>query len=437
MQNPNQSKISSESIDQANHDKSQTGRPNLSVPLTRGSGFDWFALGIVILIAAFFAVMVRLNSQPPASLTPVAILSATGCGLLVTAIRKLRVARRPGLFEASLAGFFLAAFEFIAALTYPGVFSILDTTPDERLGFLVTWGLIAIFTIVFSMVGAVLGHLAFAPLRPVPLKARNAEDSVVIEDLNGGSPEDGLEPFDEMSEDEGGNTEVGEEAIASQAIRVEPQRSVISYLVTILLFGLTPFVVGYISSAVYDYILRAYSFTPGPYPTLRLFSALLPWQVPIPFHSNGSNASIVIFTQLWRIPLFLGNPALFDIQALEPFVFNAAALALLLLTAHKYARNRLEQASAVNWPLYLLLEALLGLMLVLPADVLIVRGLQGLLQIPSLGLAIPIRTLFLLNPLTFTLNLITGPLVCLIIGILVRSIKSRRNTKGTALDPAE
>src|SRR5437764_9622646 len=65
---------------------------------------DWLALGVVIIIAASFALGARLNPQPSTSLAPAAVLSATGCGLLVTAIRKLRTIARPGLFEAALAG---------------------------------------------------------------------------------------------------------------------------------------------------------------------------------------------------------------------------------------------------------------------------------------------------------------------------------------------
>jgi hypothetical protein len=72
----------------------------------------------------------------------------------------------------------------------------------------------------------------------------------------------------------------------------------------------------------------------------------------------------------------------------------------------------------------LLLEALLGLALVLPADLWIGFGLHGLLQTPNI--AVLLRTLQLLNPLTFTLNLITAPLVCMIVGAAI--ISARRTS---------
>jgi hypothetical protein len=128
--------------------------------------------------------------------------------------------------------------------------------------------------------------------------------------------------------------------------------------------------------------------------------------------------------QLWRFPVLLGNPTMFDIQALEPFIFNGAALALLLLTLRNQKPANPDRSPQVHWPIYLSLEILLGLLLVLPADLWIVRGLQGLLQNPVV--AIPIRTLNILNPLTFTLNLITGPLVCLALGVILRLLSTRR-----------
>ena len=86
------------------------------------SNFDWIALGIVVLIAAFFAITARFHAQPATSFVPVAVLSATGCGLLVTAIRKLHTSKGVGLLEAALGGFFMALLQFTVALTYPGVF---------------------------------------------------------------------------------------------------------------------------------------------------------------------------------------------------------------------------------------------------------------------------------------------------------------------------
>ena len=56
--------------------------------------------------------------------------------------------------------------------------------------------------------------------------------------------------------------------------------------------------------------------------------------------------------------------------------------------------------------------------LVLPADLWIDRGLQGLLQNPIV--AIPIRTLYILDQTTFVLNLVTCPLLCLALGIILR-----------------
>src|SRR5947208_4125040 len=150
-----------------------TKLPLSGVPVGRVREVDWFAIGVVLLIAGLFALAARLNSQPATSLAPVAVLSATGCGLLVTALRKLHTSSRPGLFEAALGGLFLALFQFIAAITYPNVVYALSLAYDERLGFLTTWALIAVFSIIFSMVGAALGHLAFAPLRPLPTRTTN------------------------------------------------------------------------------------------------------------------------------------------------------------------------------------------------------------------------------------------------------------------------
>ena len=413
--------------------------------------FDWLALGVVLIVAALFAVAARLNAQPPTSLTPIAVLSATGCGLLVTAIRKLRTPLRPGLREATLGGLFMALFQFIAALSYPNVIVVLSEANDERLGFLTTWGLILAFTIVFSIIGATLGHLAFAPLRPLPVKKQNLQNEEapkennaiettrpqeqtegVIDDLNEvgedrliASDEEGTEP-----------SENGEEiAIGKNVENIEdvenalPQRSLVSYLIAVLLLGLAPLVVGYIFSAAFDYMLTAYQFFPGPYPTLRLLSALLPWQIPVAFTINSTDPNSLIFLmwQLWRFPVFLGNPTIFDVQALEPLVFNGAALGLLVLTVRDTYDGIINKAKLLSWPIYLLLEFLLGLLLVLPADLWIVRGLQGLLQNPVI--ATPIRTLTILDQSTFLFNLITGPIVCLGIGILLRFSRREKTLK--------
>src|SRR5258708_39047781 len=75
-------------------------------------GFDWLALVVALGIAAFFALTARFNSQPSPSFVPGAVFSATGCGLLITALRKVRGRAGAGLREAGLAGFGLALFQF-------------------------------------------------------------------------------------------------------------------------------------------------------------------------------------------------------------------------------------------------------------------------------------------------------------------------------------
>jgi hypothetical protein len=289
------------------------------------------------------------------------------------------------------------------------------------------------------MVGAALGHLAFAPLRPLPTRTTNRlqpphanasseereSTAPAVEDVQVSKPGDITE-------------EAAEEQDIEPIPAVEPvhlaqsQRSLVSYLISVLLLGLAPTLVGYVFSAAFDYSLRANLFFPGPYPTLRLLSTMLPWQIPIPFSLSGSDPNSLIFLlwQLWRIPLFLGNPGMFDLQALEPYVFNGAALGLLLLTMRdqntrsNQGRDTSSRHVLLSWPAYLLLESVLGILLVLPADLWIVRGLQGLLQVQIF--AFPIRTLYILDQFTFILNLVTGPLVCVGIGILLRLLRSRQ-----------
>jgi hypothetical protein len=379
--------------------------------------FDWIAIGCVALIAAFFTIVSRFNIQPPNSLTPIAVLSATGCGLLITALRKLRTPKGPGLPEAAVGGFFLALFPFLAAITAPGVLSALSTTADEMRGFMTTWALILVFSILFSVIGATLGHLAFAPLRPLPAKPQEANVAPETE-------EDKTDSADEAdAEDE-------EEASADEktAPSAEGPRSLLSYLVAVLLLGLLPTIAGYVFSAAFDFMLKVYGFFPGPYPTLRLLSGLLPWQIPVSigFTGTGGQNGIYLEWQYWRIPLFLGNPAMFDLVALEPYILNGAALALLLFAAHRFMSNSQREISAspTSWPNYLVFEALLGLLIVFPAALWIMRGLEGLLQMQG-GIVLPIRTLYLLNPLTFTLDIITGPLVCLLIALLLRLFLTR------------
>ncbi|HYT36821.1 MAG TPA: hypothetical protein VEL49_06525, partial [Ktedonobacteraceae bacterium] len=233
------------------------------------SNFDWIALGIVVLIAAFFAITARFHAQPATSFVPVAVLSATGCGLLVTAIRKLHTSKGVGLLEAALGGFFMALLQFTVALTYPGVFDSISFGQTLRNDFLITWTLIAVFSIIFSLAGATLGHLSFAPLRPLPA---SSSSTASIEEKDTETPSS-----------------------------KQSQRSIISYCLTILLLGLAPTVAAYIFSAAYDFTLSFNQFVPGPYPTLRILSALLPWQIPIPIDLNNGIENIIIFSLLWRI----------------------------------------------------------------------------------------------------------------------------------------
>jgi len=403
-----QTEIQTEATDQAEQvqphepEHAQQSYPEpatLPTPSLIAGSFDLLAFGMLIFIAASFAFTARLNAQPPSSLVPAAVLSATGCGLLVTALRKLRTAQRPGLFIAGLAGFVLALFQFIAAISYPGVLNILTTDQGQRLGFFATWGLVASISIIFSVAGAALGHLCFAPLRPLPVRSTRAMKHSATQ----------LEIPAEHS-----------------LVRTEtPLRSFVNYLITVLLLGLAPTLVGFVFSAAFDYMLSIYQFTPGPYPTSRLLSAILPWQIPIHLDfSSSSPGSIVLL--LWRIPAFVGNPTAFDVQALEPLVFNGAALGLLLLTMHGRNAGKSDGGLALNWLAYPVLEIALGLFLVLPADLWMLGGLQGLLQVPRFDIVVPIPTLIILDQRAFVLNLITGPVVCLAIGLLLRESKPQR-----------
>jgi len=409
MQGQDQTEIPTESQEpvEKSADEEQAGLHIASVPFSPASSkarFDWLALGVVILIAGLFALAARLNPQPSTSIAPAAVLSATGCGLLITAIRKLHTSNRPGLFEAALAGLFLALFQFLVALSYPNVLYSLSITSDQRLGFLTTWTLIAIFSLLFSIVGATLGHLAFAPMRPLPPEKKKPE-------LTSSSSATGEE------------TKTQTPPLSDKASQ---QRLYIGYFVSVLLLGLTPTVVAYVFSAAFDYMLNMNHFFPGPYPTLRLLSSMLPWQIPISTNLNSNNPTTMIFFiwQLWRFPVFLGNPTMFDIQALEPYIFNSAALAILLLTLRDPQIRASEQFSFIHWPIYILLELLLGLFLILPANLWIIRGLQGLLQSPVI--AIQIRTLHILDQFTFTLNLFSAPLICLGLGMLLRLFYAKR-----------
>ena len=365
---------------------------------TGAERFDWLALGVVILIAGLFALVARLNPQPSTSIAPIAVLSATGCGLLVTAIRKIHTSKHPGLFEAALGGLFLALFQFLVAISYPNVIYSISITADQKVGFLTTWVLIAAFSLLFSVIGATLGHLAFAPMRPLPPTKRRTQPSPSSPTM----------------------------VIASEPKLGAQQRLFVGYFISVLLLGLAPTIAGYVFSAAFDYMLSINHFFPGPYPTLRLLSALLPWQIPFATNLTSNNPTTMIFFlwQLWRFPVFLGNPTMFDIQALEPYIFNGAALGMLLLTLRDQKNGASEQPSTIRWPMYIFLQLFLGLFLVLPADLWIVRGLEGLLQSPVIS--IQIRTLHILDQTTFMLNLISGPLICLGLAVLLRLFYAKR-----------
>lgn len=473
--------------------------------MQRRVGFDRLALSITLLITAFFALTARFNSLPASSFVPAAVLSATGCGLLVTAVRKVRGRAGVGLWEAGLAGLFLALFQFAIALTYPAVLSILKTTPRYTAVFLLTWGLLGFFAIALSILGATLGHLAFAPLRPLPervSKTALAEDSEEseegeedqeailppgesaeridkapehdeaiilalalpestkerranrqpgagesakkgrvgeqntgrnkaltdeqpaededVEAAQAGEAEDEGADEDQIAEEENGS--VDEDQIAEddeEVPQVERQPDpLITYIVSALLLGFLPMMAGYVFAASYDFVLNANNIEqiyPAFYPTLSLLSGLLPWQLVL--RLNMVNETFTVFTHLWRIPNTLGNPNIFDVQALEPFLLNAAALALLLLTM--YGRKHYKSGpKAAPWGVFIGLEALLGLVMILPSNLWIMRGLEGILQFGTIVAQLP--TISLLNPTMFTLNLVTGVGFCVLVGLLVR-----------------
>jgi hypothetical protein len=407
-----------EQTDEAKSDESENvqhvSRAPIPLPTTIAgiSSFDIVTLGIIAIIAASFASTARLNVQPPTSLVPAAVLSATGCGLLVTALRKLRTAHRPGLLKAGLAGLILALLQFISAISYPGVLTMLSTDAGQQIGFLATWGLVGAFSVIFAMAGAILGHLAFAPLRTLPKQGTRATTRASLPSTSSGVPT----PRNTTSAATENSAPLKEPTSNRLPARIEtPLHSFINYLITVLLLGLAPTLVGVVFSGAFDYMLSFYQFTPGPYPTTRLLSALLAWQIPNPLNLPLSPNTIVLL--LWRIPVFLNNPIAFDVQALEPLVFNGAALALLLLTMNR------GEGGKLSWPVYLALQVVMGILLVLPADLWMLEGLQGLLQVPSLNTVLPIPSLVILDQRAFVLNLITGPLVCLAMGLFLRESK--------------
>lgn len=398
---------------------------SIAPTMRRPAGFDWPAVGVVVILGAIFAALAHLSAQPYTSLVPAAVLSATGCGLLITGLRKLRTFKGTGIVEAALSGLLLGLFQFVSALSFPGVTRGLSADPTSQAGFFSTWALVAIFAVLFSIIGAALGHLIFAPLRPLPPGARSKnkpatranraaeEESVPEED------EDLLESSQEADEQDESEEPARREIVEAGAEDAQPARSRMSYVISIVLLGLAPFLAGYVFAAAFDVALNFNHYGPGPFPTLRLLSGLLPWQVPLPVDLQSFNLVLT-----WRIPILPGNPGVFDIQALEPLVLNAAGLACALLAVFRLEKSTGRAALRLARRNALLMEALLGVVLVLPANLWIAFGLHGLLQLPTI--AVLLRTLQLLNPLTFTLNLLTAPLVCVIAGLVIFGI--RRNS---------
>lgn len=388
--------------------------------------FDWPAVGVVVIIGAIFAALAHFSAQPYTSLVPAAVLSATGCGLLITGLRKLRTFRGTGIFEAALSGLLLAVFQFVSALSFPGVMRGLSIDAASQAGFFTTWGLVAIFATLFSVIGAVLGHLIFAPLRPLPARARKNDvptpraDTIDEEESVPEQDEDIPALSGEENDQEESEEPPQLEDTETMPDEAQPARSRMSYIISIVLLGVAPFLAGYVFAAAFDVALAFNRYDPGPFPTLRLLSALLPWQVPLPVDLQSLN---LILT--WRIPFLPGNPAAFDIQAIEPFLLNAGGLACALLAVFRLEKPVGQAALRVARRNALLMEALLGLVLVLPANLWIAYGLHGLLQLPSI--AVLLRTLQLLNPLTFTLNLITAPLVCMIAGAAIFGRQRKRS----------
>jgi hypothetical protein len=417
---PETTTLSLEDMDETLSPVTRVDSKTTSKVYRQDSNFDWTAVSIVILIAAFFAITARLHAQPATSFVPTVVLSATGCGLLVTALRKLRTSQGIGLREAAAGGFFIASLQFAVAITYPGVVDSIRVSQITGNDFLITWILIISFAVIFSLAGAAIGHLSFAPLRPVRIKSLSG--TTEKEKVNTKSRHE-----EETNTVGTSGNEISFKNSADDSSSQHAQRSPISFALTILLFGLAPTVTAYIFSAAYDFILSFNQFVPGPYPTLRILSALLPWQIPIPIDLNGGIQNVIIFSLLWRIPLFLGNPSLFDLQALEAYIFNGAALALLLLTMNMNQQSVRSENHVLypGWTAFLGMEAALGLILVLPANLWVLRGLEGLIQFH--GIVIPIRTITILTPPTFALNLITGPLICVSLGIALRIFLSKRS----------
>lgn len=367
------------------------------------NGFDWLALLVALCIAAFFAATARFNSQPSPSFIPAAVFSASGCGLLVTALRKVRGKGGAGLREAAIAGLGMALFQFAVTFTYPDVLMVVQTVPDYSRAFLLTWGLVALFSTLLSLAGAVIGQQIFTSLRLQNMGVATQHDVPAMQ-----APE----------EEENGEDKATHEVPTT----LQPRHTLPYYAMTILLFGLLPMLAGFVFAAAYDFLMGALNInqiSPALYPTLGLLSGLLPWRIAVPINLTGPNGSFIVFTLLWRVPdTVLGNPHLFDVQALEPLLFNATGLAFLLIALYRHVASDDTHKVAVPGKLFLGLEALLGLILVLAADLWLLRGLEGVLQLRNILSPLPI--LPVLTTGQFVLNLVTGPFFCLLVGLVVR-----------------
>lgn len=415
--------------------------------MQRQAKFDGLAVGIAMFIAAFFALTARFNSQPAPSFVPAAVLSATGCGLLVTALRKMRGKAGVGVIEAGVSGFMLAFLQFVISFTYPGVFTIIRNVPPASDAFLLTWGLIGFFTVALSIGGAALGHLIFAPSRPGPAQATtpteqddsDEEEDEKDEELAIASPSLMAETTEERQEEtensareaiqdeieegseEDTNTEDIEEEDEVQVTAKRQPHILFNYTIGVLLIGLSPMVVGYVFAAAYDFtmnLINVQQLFPGFYPTLSLLSGLLPWRLAVQINLANANGLFIVFTLLWRIPdSVLGNPNILDVQALEPLLWNAAALAILLFTMYQRDHDE-SKPQAAPWGLFIGFEALLGLSIILPSNFWLMRGLEGILQFQ--GILTPLPALHLLDTTTFVLNIITGVVFSVLVGLIVR-----------------
>jgi hypothetical protein len=234
-----------------------------------------------------------------------------------------------------------------------------------------------------------------------------------VEDTDTAEADEDAEDADEGVEDEDAEE-------ANVPTRRQPP-VLINYIISVLLIGFLPMVIGYVFAAAYDFVMNTINVQqsfPGFYPTLSLLSSLLPWRLAAQINLTNTNGLFIVFVLLWRIPdSVLGNPNIFDVQALEPLLFNAVALAILLFTM--YGRASYEsKPQAASWRVFIGLEALLGLTIILPSNLWLIRGLEGILQFQ--GQVIPLPPLQLLNTTMFILNLVTGVVFSVLVGLMVR-----------------